>query len=77
MASCIYGLVADMLDGKQHGMTEDEREAQDCAPLEGACRFNCRTAKESFLAGWDAAKTQRANLSIQTRQEAYREWKRR
>jgi len=22
---------------------------------EGKCRFNCRTKKEAFLAGWDAA----------------------
>lgn len=51
-----------MLDGKQHGDVDEGR---------------CRTQKEAFLAGWEAAKTQRANLSIQTRQEAYRDWKRR
>ena len=34
-------------------MAENERLRQRVAELsEGACRFNCRTAKSAFQAGW-------------------------
>ena len=45
-------------------MAENERLRQRVAELsEGACRFNCRTAKSAFQAGW----TMYADNGLQSR----------
>ena len=44
----------------------------------GECRFNCRTGKESFLAGFDWALASRSSMDMpRDRIGAYHEWKKR
>jgi hypothetical protein len=49
---------------------------------EGSCRYNCRTAKQAFLAGfnagaedaWDAGKIIDDDLHAKTVNDAYKKW---
>ena len=38
---------------------------------DGTCRFNCRTAKEAFIAGY----TMYSDADDTTAEEAYKEWR--
>ena len=38
----------------------------------GACRYNCRTAKEAFMEGFDRGMDQHTNWH--GKEEAYKEW---
>jgi hypothetical protein len=40
----------------------------------GACRFNCRTAKSAFEAGWKA-RMRMAKTKINWWEDAYKEWR--
>lgn len=51
--------------------TAEEYERRIKELEEGACRFNCRTAKEAFMAGFDAGYLH----VIGTPDDAYEEWK--
>ena len=41
---------------------------------DGACRFNCRTVKEAFIAGYKAD-LQHDEISDEHAERAYQEWK--
>ena len=46
---------------------------------QGACRFNCRTAKENWIAGWEEGVGSidfGGDPEYATGEEAYNEWKR-
>ena len=52
------------------------REVQELK--EGTCRYNCRTAKENFLAGMQAGLDDtRMLVTSQDMEKEYSEWKRR
>ena len=58
---------------------EDELEARIKELEEGSCRFNCRTRKEAFMAGWHRfaaqAKIMNSNEEVQKAADrAYKEW---
>ena len=61
-------------------LSERELRREVKALREGSCRFNCRSVKDAFYAGFDAArKTGNEPLNdcvcvYDTAKEAYRDW---
>ena len=64
-----------MADFETHDRDTVNKLRQRIKELEdGSCRFNCRTTKEAFIAGY-LADTQHGELTVVAAEIAYKEWK--
>ena len=58
-----------VIDGIKIAVLKDELERLK----EGGCRFNCRTEKDAYVAGWEDR--DRQILCVADAKDSYKEWK--